>query len=419
MTQRNLDLFDHVAAVYADAPDGCLDNTTLYKRVAERAGVEHEQLAETVTIKGQLHNVFQRAVRWHQQTLKHLGVLTRDQTSRGVWRFTEGLKNDLHRMQGGVKMVAFSTTLGVAIWGACEDVFPDLDTPIALCMTSVPYFLRKPRAYGNPSDESEYRDFVCRALEPVVQKLLPGGSIVLSITNDAFIPGLPSRSLYRERLLLDLHDRLGLHKMDEFIWHNPSKPPGPVQWASIQRVHLNTAYEPIYWLTNDPSRVRADNRGVLLPHTQRHQQFLDRVALQGYCDRDKTYGDGAYRLRKTSYNNKTEGRIPRNVLTFGHKCADTQQYRRDALRLGLPVHGAMMPLAVVEFFIRYLSREDDLVVDICGGTVKLGMAAENLRRRWVVVEWIYEYLRASAERFQSRPGYTIDPAFAELAGRFK
>lgn len=78
-----------------------------------------------------------------------------------------------------------------------------------------------------------------------------------------------------------------------------------------------------------------------------------------------------------------------------------------------------MPLSLVEFFIRYLSREDDLVVDICGGTAKLGMAAEKLRRRWVVVELIYQYLRASAERFRGRAGYMIDPAFAELAGRFK
>jgi hypothetical protein len=49
---------------------------------------------------------------------------------------------------------------------------------------------------------------------------------VRKISNDIFIAKSPARSLYRERLVLALHDRLGLWKMDELIWENKSKPQG-------------------------------------------------------------------------------------------------------------------------------------------------------------------------------------------------
>lgn len=408
------ELFEHVATAYSEADHGMLDNETLYRRVAEYSGIEPEFLYQATDIGGRQHSLVKRAIRWHQQTMKHLGILEREEGQRGVWRRTEKVGKDLTRLQAGIKLVAFSTNLGLAIWGACDDTLPDLDTPIALCITSPPYLLRKPRAYGNPRDAVEYVDFICHSLEPIVRNLLPGGSICLNITNDAFEQGLPSRSLYRERLVIALHERLGLCKMDELIWHNPTKPPGPVRWASMDRTQLNVAYEPIYWFTNDPGRVRADNRAVLMEHTEAHKAFLQRVSQRGQHNREAVYGDGAYRLRASSYSQTTLGRIPRNVLSFGHRCQDSQAYRRDAERLGLPKHGAMMPLSIPDFLIRFLTRADDLVIDHYSGTVTTGMAAERLGRRWIAVELMYEYLRAGAERFRSCAGFEMGPTFGML-----
>lgn len=215
MNQFQLDLFAHVAASYAEAPDGALDNGTLYSKVADRAGIDLAAIDACVPIgaAGSLRSPAKRKIRWYQQTLKQLGVIERVEGARGIWRLTESAGKELHKTVDGVKLVAFSTDLGVAIWGRCQNVFGNISEPIALCVTSPPYPLRQARAYGNP-DESHYVNFICSALEPIVGNLVPGGSIVLNISNDIFESKSPARSLYVERLILALHDRLGLALMD-------------------------------------------------------------------------------------------------------------------------------------------------------------------------------------------------------------
>lgn len=406
---EQMELFAHVAAAYADS--GRLDNEGLYAGVAGRAGIPDKALHARMPIgeSGQEHNLLKRKIRWHQQTLKHLGLIERVDGKRGLWRLTDAGEKKLRRAKPQVAMLAFSTEMGIAIWGSCERVFAHLDEPIVLAVTSPPYALRKPRAYGNPP-ETEYVDFICRALEPIVRNLAPGGSICLNVSNDIFEPGLPSRSLYLERMVLSIHDRLGLSLMDRLIWRNPSKPPGPIQWASKSRVQLNVEYEPVYWFTNDPTRVRADNRRVLQPHTERHLRLM----ASGGEKREAVYADGAYRLKEGNFGKETPGKIPRNVLNFSHNCPDHRQHRRDAEALGLPAHGAPMPKSLAGFLIEFLTEPGDLVVDPFGGKLTTAKAAEDLGRRWLTTEWILDYVRAAAERFKSAPGFVLNPSVAQI-----
>lgn len=401
-----LDLFAHVAGAYANT-EGALDNSALYREVAKRAGFSDEQMQAraAIGVAAAPRSPITRKIRWIQQTLKQLGVIEHVDGERGVWRLTERAGKDLDRAAAGVKMIAFHTDLGVAIWARHQDVFPLLDEPIHLCISSPPYPLRQARAYGNP-DEAHYVDFICQALEPIVRNLVPGGSVVLNISNDIFLSQSPARSLYVERLTLALHDRLGLSLMDRIPWVNYSKPPGPTYWACVNRVQLTTAYEPVLWFTNDPGQVRSDNRRVLEAHTDRHRKLMH----AGGAGRSAEYGDGAYRLRPDSFGRVTEGKIPRNVLERGHACRDTTAYRQHALTLGLPVHGAMQPTSLPDFFIRLLTEPGDLVADLFGGTTKTGLAAERLGRRWIVTEWILQYLRGAAELHRKHQGFQMNPA---------
>lgn len=75
--------------------------------------------------------------------------------------------------------------------------------------------MRQQRGYGNV-DEKRWVDFIVESLEPVVKNLVPGGSLVLNISNDIFESKRPSRSLYVERMVLALHDDLGLSLMDRW-----------------------------------------------------------------------------------------------------------------------------------------------------------------------------------------------------------
>lgn len=408
---RQMSLFD-VELEYLRAGTS-LTNEALYQRLAERLGLSEEDVTFSAPVgeKATPANLFKRKVRWHQQTLKAAGVLERVEGERGLWRMSGNAKTELKENLGKISVVAFSTELGAAIWGLCEPVFKGIDAPITLCLTSPPYLLRKARAYGNIQDEGAYIDFVCRSLEPVVSSLIPGGSICLNISNDCFLPGSPARSLYREKLVIALHERLGLFKVDELIWANPNKPPGPVQWASISRQQLNTGYEPIYWFTNDPERLSSDNRRVLLPHTEQHLAFLrsDHRPV-------REASDGAYRHTKNSYRNVTAGRIPRNILSFSSNCGSQRQYKRNAKKAGLPAHGAPMPLELAKFMIELITAEDDLIVDIFGGSATTGLAAEQLGRRWLVVEAMHEYSVGSALRFCDRPDFRFNREMLELFG---
>jgi len=221
--------------------------------------------------------------------------------------------------------------------------------------------------------------------------------------------------MYRERLVLALHERLGLWKMDELIWENRSKPPGPVLYASKQRTQLNVAYEPVYWFCNDPHKVKSDNRRVLQAHTERHLSLIQ----QGGEKRNAVFSDGAYRISQGNYGNPTEGRIARNILSFGHRCSAQVNYKKAAAALGFPVHGAPMPLKLAMFLIEFLSSPGDLVVDPFSGSFTTADAAERLGRRWFAVDCMLQYVWGGATRFTKAPGYRlhlpITPSPGQLA----
>lgn len=400
MQTKQLDLFTDIINAYVCK--GILTNEDLYSEVlpSNQKYSERHPVGES----GEQHNLHHRKIRWHQQTLKKCGVLQR--VGRGVWQIKEGFKKEITEATGGSKLLAFSTNLGIAIWANQRSIFSSLDEPIHLAITSPPYPLRDPRNYGNPN-AAEYVDFICNEIEPIVRNLVPGGSIVLNISNDIFEHKSPARSLYVERMVIALHDRLGLHLMDRMIWANYSKPPGPTYWACVNRVQLCTSYEPIFWFTNDPLKVRSDNRRVLEQHSNRHAALIS----SGGEQRVTNFGDGAYRLKHGSFSNETKGKIPKNILERGHSCADTKAYRAYAKELGLPLHGAMFPTSIPDFFVRFLTQPGELVVDPFGGTTKTGLAAERLGRRWIVVDKIAQYLRGGAGMFRDAPGYKLSPFF--------
>lgn len=401
-SSAQLDLFSSVLHAYSAEAGGVLDNATLYRRAATTAGVTEEEATARAPVGkvAQLHSLFERRVRWHQQTLKKAGILEHVPGERGVWQLTKPAGKDLNQIGPTVSVVGFSTNLGIAILGSCDTVFSAIDSPIHLVVTSPPYPLAKPRAYGNPT-EAEYVDWIVRMLEPIVKNLVPGGSICLNLSNDIFLPGSPARSMYAERLVLAVHDRLGLWKMDTLVWENKSKAPGPVRYASIERTQLNVVWEPVYWFTNDPHKVRSNNRRVLQEHTQRHIDFIK----SGGEQRDASFSDGAYGIKTGRFSNETAGRIPRNILSFGHRCAAQTAYKKAARAMGLPAHGAPFPLKLASFLIEFLSEPGELVVDPFGGSFTTADAAERLGRRWMSTDCMVEYVLGSATRFVGAQGF--------------
>jgi DNA modification methylase len=406
---RQLDLFGAVLNTYVQS-NGSIANETLYAELSKHGVVPADHWDHKVPIGqgGALHSPAKRAARWIQQSLKALNLIA-PSNLRGHWEATEKgraalRKNDEERLcpaPSGYVALGFSTKLGMALWGNCKDVVSRIDSEVHCVLTSPPYPLARPRAYGGP-DRQEFIDFITSCLEPVMKRLAKGASIALSLSNDIFEPGSPARSLYLSYLTVALHERLGLELMDQLCWHNPSKAPGPVQWASKRRMQLNVGYEPILWFTNSPQHVFSNNQRVLQPHTTRHQKLI----AQGGEQRSGVYGDGANVIRPGAFSNPTAGRIPRNVLQFGHRCHSQDQLRAKLQALGLPAHGATMPLELARFLVNFLVAPGMLTLDLFAGWQTTGLACEEAGVRWVGVERMLGYVLGSAHRFEAKEGFS-------------
>lgn len=396
-----LSLFEPVLQAYECAAP--ISNAVLYDLLASKGTFEKAALQNKAPVgaSGDQHNLVKRKIRWIQQSLKQLGAIERVPGQRGVWRLKPQPAADLQPAVPNVVQVSFSTHLGLALWSDAAAVFSRITEPLHLILTSPPYPLRDARAYGNPTD-SQFPDFICAALEPLVAKLLSGGSLCLNISNDIFMQGSPARSLYIERTVLALHDRLGLFLQDRIIWDNPTKPPGPTTWACRTRQQLVHTYEAVLWFTNDPAKCFADNRRVLVPHRPRHATLIKK----GGEHRTTSYGDGAHQVRPGSFGAPTVGTIPRNILRFPHSTGDSRRARSDALACGLPAHGATMPIGLAKFLVQFTTPEDGLVADPFAGWFTTALAAEQCGRRWIASERMAQYTAGAALRFNDAPGFS-------------
>lgn len=94
----------------------------------------------------------------------------------------------------------------------------------------------------------------------------------------------------------------------------------------------------------------------------------------------------------------TGGAIPPNLLQYSN-CESNSQYLRYCKTIGIKGHPARFPAALSEFFIKFLTDEGDLVIDIFGGSNTTGWVAESLKRKWITFELNPEYVAASSFRF--------------------
>ena len=69
--------------------------------------------------------------------------------------------------------------------------------------------------------------------------------------------------------------------------------------------------------------------------------------------------------------------------------------------MSLAPHPARFPKSLPEFFIKFLTNPNDLVVDIFAGSNTTGEVAESLGRRWLALESEREYVVASPFRFMN------------------
>lgn len=307
----------------------------------------------------------------------------------------------------------FSTDLGQLYVGKCEEVLPalaDLKGRVQLVLTSPPFPLKRKKRYGNLQGE-EYLKWL-RDLAPILSDLLsPTGSLVVEIGN-AWEPARPVQSLLPMKALLALveHPTAGLRLCQEFICYNPARLPSPAQWVTIDRIRVKDSFTRVWWMSRT-DRPDADNRRVLKEYSKAMRELLERRGYNSGVRPSQHY------ISKTGFLKDHGGAIPSNFvdgerndhLLFSDviEVANTgstdgyQQFCRDA---GVKLHPARMPWRLAEFFIKFLTKQDDIVVDPFSGSNIVGAAAQALNRHWVSIEARRDYADASIARFRKISG---------------
>ena len=285
----------------------------------------------------------------------------------------------------------YHTAKGQAYVGDSLELLAELpNDSIDLVMTSPPFALRRQKSYGNV-DETEYVQWIKPFGQEVFRVLKERGSFVLDL-GGAYRSGMPSRSLYNFRVLLAFCDEIGFHLAEDFYWFNPAKLPSPIEWVNKRKIRAKDSVNTVWWFSKT-AFPKADVRKVLAPYSDRMKKLIDDPE-SFYTPKKRPSGHDI----STGFGKDNGGAIPSNLLSIPNTDSNSS-YLRLCKELGLDRHPARFPSELPAFFIKMLTDEGDIVLDIFGGSNTTGFTAEALKRKWLTFEMNQEYLASSAFRF--------------------
>lgn len=275
---------------------------------------------------------------------------------------------------------------------------------IDLILTSPPFSLARKKSYGNENGE-EYIDWLTSFAKPLSEFLSEKGSIAIELGN-SFEKGDPIFSTIPIEALISFKKEANLYLCQEFICHNPARLPSPAQWVTVNRFRLKDSYTRIWWLSKTPY-PKSDNSQVLRKYSSRMKQHLKTNTVN-----TGTRPSGHTITESFLKNNK--GSISPNVLELGqgkylHEIEESLfpianannhlKYNNFCRDNDLEPHPARMQDDLVDFLIRFLTDENDLVFDPFGGSNTTGYVAEGLNRNWISSELNIEYIKGSLVKF--------------------
>jgi len=257
-----------------------------------------------------------------------------------------------------------------------------------LIFTSPPFPLNRKKKYGNLTGE-KYVSWLAGFAPIFKDYLTTDGSIVIEIGN-AWEKGKPIMSTLPMEALLAFKQAGNFHLCQEFIVHNPARLPTPAQWVNIERIRVKDSFTRVWWLSSI-DKPKADNKRILTDYSKAMQNLI----------KTQKYNAGKrpseHSIGQTSFLKNNKGAIPPNVLIAANTSSN-DPYLKYCRENSLIPHPARMAPKVVEFFIKFLTEPNDLVLDPFGGSNTTGVIAERLKRNWVSIEPLDEYIHAAKAR---------------------
>ena len=285
----------------------------------------------------------------------------------------------------------YKTSLGVAYCGDSSKLTKAIPSNyINLIMTSPPFALTRKKAYDNV-DAEKYVEWFIPFAYGFYRILKPDGSLVLHM-GGSWVKGKPVKSLYLFELLLRLCKDVKFYLAQDLYWFNRAKLPGPAQWVTVNRWRLKDAVDHVWWLSKT-TYPKANNKKVLIKYSKSMEKLLQDPSYY----KPNVERPSEHRISEKFYR-KHKGAIPPNFFDFSNTNSQSR-YLRMCRKHEMQPHPARYPIELPSFFIKFLTDKGDLVFDPFGGSNVTGQAAERLKRRWITLEVVPEYLEASKFRF--------------------
>ena len=303
---------------------------------------------------------------------------------------------------------AYETSLGKMYVGDSIDLLEKLDDgSVNLVITSPPFALQRKKEYGN-LDQAEYVEWFLKFSKIVFSKLKDDGSFVVDF-GGSYMKGVPVRSLYNFRVLIEMVDRLGFYLAEEFYWHNTSKLPSPIEWVNKRKIRAKDSVNTVWWFSKT-EWPKSDVSKVLVPYSEKMKKLISDPDKY-YKPKDRPSGHSIGK----SFGKDNGGAIPSNLLTIPNSDSNGG-YLSGCKKLGIKAHPARFPSKLPEFFINMLTDPEDLVVDIFGGSNTTGKAADMMGRKWISFEQRIDYVAASVTRFFDKNAdvETIENAYKKI-----
>lgn len=284
----------------------------------------------------------------------------------------------------------YQTNLGSVYLGDSLKLMKELpDSSIDLILTSPPFALTRQKEYGN-KQEQEYVDWFLRFSKEFYRILKDESSLVIDL-GGAYIPGFPVRSLYQYELLIKLCREQKFFLAQEFYHYNPSRLPTPAEWVTVRRIRVKDSVNVVWWLSKSEF-PKATNRNVLTPYSESMKSLIK----NGYKAKLRPSGHNI----SDKFGKDNGGAIPSNLLKLANTNSNGQ-YQKKCRKNGIKPHPARFPVGFSDFFIKFLTDKNDIVLDPFAGSNTTGFSAEKLNRRWISMELNKQYLKGSIYHFDS------------------
>lgn len=288
----------------------------------------------------------------------------------------------------------YKTKHGKCFHGKIEDALKSLafqkyKGQVSLILTSPPFPLNRKKKYGNRTGE-EYVDWLSGITTTLKDYLTEDGSIVIEIGN-SWESNEPLMSTLPLETFLSIKKKGDYKLCQQFVWFNTAKLPSPVQWVNIKRARVKDSFTNIWWMSKSVE-PKANNRNVLQSYSDSMRRLL----------KSQKYNSGPrpseHKIGDKSFLINHGGSIPSNVLVSTNTVSNSR-YLNYCRANGIKPHPARMPASIAEFFIRFLTDENDLVLDPFSGSNTTGEVSESLNRRWISIEAEAPYVESSKNRF--------------------